>query len=263
MQLLAKPLRFLPLAWTGILLCLDAGITRAAEVITQIADVRGLTREEAAETRPVLFSGVVTWRGADGQFMVQDESAATWVGVSRARRNKLWAGDESAVAAIGPGRRVEVEGVADPGGSAPVILPRTVRVLGEQELPAAERVGLPRFFSGAADCLRVEVGGIVQAFQAVESGWLLHLRTNLGPFTAEFPTGALRAPDELVDAEARVTGVAVARFSTRGNVASSDRIQAGPLEGFRLGGSLRYRGDEHARSLPVSRAAGFPADEQL
>lgn len=229
MPLPTKPLRLPPWVWAGLLLCLGGVGLRGAETLTRIADVRGLSREEAALARMVSISGVVTWRTADGQFMVEDESAGIWIGVSRARRNGLWAGDDTAVAAIRPGRRVEVEGVTDPGGYAPVILPRAVRVRDEQELPAARRVSLTRFFSGTADCLRVEVSGIVQAFQAVESGWLLHLRTDLGPFTAEFPTGALRAPNELVDAEVRVTGVAVARFNTRGEI-TRPRIFASRIE---------------------------------
>lgn len=218
MPLLANPLRFLPLACAGIFLSLAADVARGAAALTRVAEVRGLTREEAAQARSVSVSGVVTWRGADGQFTVQDDSAGIWIGVSRARRTNLWAMDDAAIAAIRRGQRIEIEGISDPGGYAPVILPRSVRLLGERELPAARPVTLPRFFSGADDCLRVAVRGVVQAFQAVESGWLLHLRTSQGPFTAEFPPDALAAPDELVDAEVRITGVAVSRFNTRGEI---------------------------------------------
>ena len=75
---------------------------------------------------------------------MQYESAGIWIGVSRARKNGPWASDDAAVATLGPGRRFEIEGVTDPGGYAPVILRRTVRLSGEQELPAARRVSLPR-----------------------------------------------------------------------------------------------------------------------
>ncbi|MBL9193370.1 MAG: sensor histidine kinase [Opitutaceae bacterium] len=197
---------------------LDGSTDLRAEPLTRIADVRRLTREEAAEPKTVLLSGVVTWRNAAGQFVMQDESNGIWIGVKRSQRNKLWAMDDAAIAAIRVGQRVEVEGVSDPAGFAPVVLPRTVRVLGEQELPPAQRVSLPRLFSGSDDCLRVEVGGVVQAFQEVGDVWLLHLRTSQGAFTAEFPIQALRAPSELVDAEVRVTGLAIARFNTRGEI---------------------------------------------
>jgi len=208
------PVLILALAFAGF------GLSRtvAAEPTTRIADVRGLSREEAAQGSPVSVSGVVTWRSADGQFMVQDESAGIWVGVTRARKSGLWVGDNDAVDAIRPGRRVEIDGVTDPGGYAPVILPRSVLVREEQALPPAQRITLPQFFSGTADGLRVEVGGIVQGVQRVESGWMLNLRTDLGLFTAEFPTEALRAPDELINAAVRVTGVAVSRFNTRGEI---------------------------------------------
>ena len=77
-------------------------------------------------------------RSPDGQFRVQYESAGIWIGVSRARRNGPWASDNAAVATLGPRRRVEIEGVTDPGGYAPVILPRIVCMSDKQGRPARE-----------------------------------------------------------------------------------------------------------------------------
>ena len=114
---------------------------------------------------------------------MQDESAGTWVGVSRARRDKIWTGDDSVIAAIRLGMRVEVEGVTDPGGYAPVILPRAVRVLNEKELPDALRVSLPRFFSGAADGLRVGLGTAAAWFDRWVWAGLVDLFHTLGQFT--------------------------------------------------------------------------------
>ena len=191
---------------------------RAAEVLTRIADVRGLAREDAAQGRAVQVRGVITWRSPEGPIMVQDASAGIWVGVGRAKRDQLWAMDEAAIAALRVGLQVEIEGISDPAGYAPVILPRTIRVLGEQALPEPRPMTPARFFSGAEDGLRVAVRGVVQGFQSAEGGWLLHLNANPGRSTVEFPTSALSNPSELVDAEVRVTGVAVSRFNTRGEI---------------------------------------------
>ncbi len=213
-----KPLSILSLVGAGMLLCLGAGTTWGAEVITRIADVRGLTREEAAQARLVQVRGVITWRSPEGPIMVQDASAGIWVGVSRARQNQLWEMDEAVIGSFRVGQWVEVVGISDPAGYAPVILPRTIRVLGEQPLPEPRRMIPGRFFSGADDGMRVEVRGVVQGFQSAEGGWLLHLNADPGRSTVEFPASALQNPAELVDAEVRVTGVAVSRFNTRGEI---------------------------------------------
>lgn len=197
---------------------LGVGAVRGAEPINRIAEVRGLSREEAAEARPVHVTGVVTWRSPEGPIIVQDASAGIWVGVGRAKKNQLWAMDDSAIELLRVGQRVEIDGISDPAGYAPVILPRTIRVLGEQALPSPRPMAYERFFSGAEDGLRVEVRGVVQGFQAAEGGWLLHLNSNPGRSTVEFPAAALQNPSELVDAEVRVTGVAVSRFNTRGEI---------------------------------------------
>ena len=190
----------------------------AAEVLSRIADVRELTREDAAQGRAVQVRGVITWRSPEGAIMVQDASAGIWVGVGRARKNRLWEMDDVAIDSLRVGQLVDIAGMSDPAGYAPVILPRTIRVLGEQALPAPWPMTPARFFSGADDGLRVEVRGVVQGFQFAETGWLLHLNANPGRTTIEFPASALSNPGELVDAEVRVTGVAVSRFNTRGEI---------------------------------------------
>lgn len=57
--------------------------------------------------------------------MVQDASAGIWVGVGRARRYQLWEMDDEAVKSLQVGQLVESDGITDPAGYAPVILPRT------------------------------------------------------------------------------------------------------------------------------------------
>ena len=190
----------------------------AAEVLTRIADVRGLRREDAVEGRAVQVRGVITWRSPEGPIMVQDTSAGIWVGVGRARQNRLWEMDDSVIDSLRVGQTVEILGISDPGGYAPVILPRTIRVLGEQALPTPLPMTPARFFSGADDGVRVQVRGVVQGFQSAETGWLIHLNSNPGRSTVEVPATVFPNPAELVDAEVRVSGVAVSRFNTRGEI---------------------------------------------
>jgi signal transduction histidine kinase len=58
----------------------------------------------------------------------------------------------------------------------------------------------------------------VQGYQPAEHGWTLHLDCNPGHFTVEFPKSAVPDPEALVDAEVRMTGVAVTRVNTRGEI---------------------------------------------
>ena len=62
-----------------------------------------------------------------------------------------------------------IAGSSDPGGHGPVILPRTIRVLGEQALPAPRRMTPARFSSGADDGLQVDGRGVVQGFPFAEA----------------------------------------------------------------------------------------------
>ena len=88
--------------------------------------------------------GVITWANwVDKSFFVQDDSAGLDVRLDIALALKLWQGDEAdltrlhaAVAAAGT-VEVEIEGESHAGGFAPIILPKTIRILGPKALPVA------------------------------------------------------------------------------------------------------------------------------
>ena len=191
---------------------------RPAEPLGHIGDVRALSREEAARRLPVRVRGVVTWRGFRDQMTVQDETGGSWVLIAEARQRGIWTTDEATLKAIRVGHLLEIEGITEPGAYAPGILPQTLRIVREGVLPRARPMDPARFFSGAEANLRVEVRGVVQGYQPAEHGWTLHLDSNPGHFTVEFPNTALPDPEPLVDAEVRVTGVAVTRVNTRGEI---------------------------------------------
>lgn len=191
---------------------------RTEPLLQRIGDVRSLSREDASKRLPVRVRGVVTWRGFRDQMTVQDDSGGSWILIPEARQRGLWSTDESTLKSIRVGHVLEIEGVTEPGAYAPGILPKTLRVVGEGALPRARAMDPERFFSGAEANLRVEVRGVVQGYQPAEHGWTLHLDSKPGRFTVEFPKTALPNPEQLVDAEVRVTGVAVTRVNTRGEI---------------------------------------------
>ncbi len=190
----------------------------AAEPLVHIGEVRALSRQEAAQGLPVRVRGVVTWRGFRDQMTVQDDTGGSWILVTEASQRRLLVIDGAVLKSIHVGHALEIDGITDAGAFAPSILPKTLLILGERPLPPARPMDPARFFSGAEAGLRVEVRGVVQGYQRAERGWTLHLDSNPGHFTVEFPDTALPDPEPLVDAEVRVTGVAVTRVNTRGEI---------------------------------------------
>jgi signal transduction histidine kinase len=200
---------------------LAGAVVHAAEPgmpLTRVADIRGLSREEAAQAREVKIRAVVTWRSAWAQLTVQDDSAGIWIHVNEARKQGLFPPDRGRLDPIRVGDELEIEGVTFQAGYAPVILPRTIRIVGPRALPEPRALDRSRFFSGAEDCLRIEVTGVIQGYHATDAGWFVHMNADPGHFIAEFSRAALPDPAALVDAVVSVTGVAISRFNTRGEL---------------------------------------------
>ncbi len=193
-------------------------LTRAAEAPTRIADYRALSREVAAQALPVRVRGVVTWQDKRGRFTVQDDTAGVYVNVAEAQKRKIWQGDDSIVQNIHEGLELEIEAISDPGGYAPVLLPRNLRALGEKPLPRARPTEPTRFYGGAEASQRIEVRGVISGFEAVSDYWVLRMNNLQGTFTVEATRAAVPNPKELVDAEVRVRGVGASGFNTHGEL---------------------------------------------
>lgn len=185
-----------------------------------ISEIRSLPEDAAARKLPVAVRGIVTQADLDGRiFTVQDESAGIWFSVTLARAAGAWRGDDAVLPALAPGDLVEVEGVTDRGGFAPLILPRSLRVVGRRPLPTAVPVVAERFFSGCDDCRRVEVAGVAQGFRDDGSHWILVLERNGRRFDARVPKAAFVDPAAtVVDAAITLIGVAQARMNGRGEI---------------------------------------------
>ncbi len=191
---------------------------RAAEPITRIADIRSLSRAELDQARSVRVHGVVTWQSGRGQYTVQDDTAGVLVNLAEARKRQLWRGDDAIIDHIREGLELDVEAVSDPGGYAPLLLPNTLRILGEKSLPPARPIASASFFSGAEAAQRIEVRGVVLGFEPLFDGWVFRLDAVPGAFTVEASRTVVPDPTALVDAEVRVRGVGASGFNTRGEL---------------------------------------------
>ena len=189
--------------------------------LSQIGALMSTPRKEAAKRPFVRVRAVVSLIGEGlagaekkkeqvlSSFCMEDVSGGIWVSVAQALRDKIWTQSEDLLLALKEGTEIEMEGVLDEGAFAPVILPRSLRILGQQTLPPVKEVPLSQLMNGAADVQRVQVSGVVQSI-ADEAGrrWLLKVETGLGHFLARLPKTVAFEPARLLDAEVRMNGVA-------------------------------------------------------
>lgn len=190
-----------------------------SERVVLISEVRNLPRDEAARALPIRVRGVVTWQSGTDNFTIQDRSAGIWISASQAYEQKLLS--EKAFTSchqIQGGTEVEIHGLTDPGGYAPQIIPLSIMILGEKPLPSAPPIIPARFFSGADDCQRIEVAGVVQSFFRWSDGVTLVMDMNPGHFSAKVTNEVAPDPASLIDAEVSLRGVAATLFNTRGEV---------------------------------------------
>jgi hypothetical protein len=194
--------------WVLCMLAASAGLAAgqnpaAAEMLTA-AQVRSLTPHQAAQGLSVHLKGVVTYcdEGLDSRF-VQDDTAGIYFFSLR-----------SNMPALTPGQTVEIEGVTGPGAYAPVIAPRSIKVIGQGSLPGAKPVTGQQLVSGREDSQFVQLSGIARSVSldpATGQYWI-ELVTDGERFTAcvkQIPA----TPEALVDSVLKVQGVCTTLFN--------------------------------------------------
>lgn len=183
--------------------------------LTRIADVRSSPRLDLARNPPVRLRAVVT-RATESSLFIQDESAGMYVNIARSLIRGVMPRDVPRPT-VPLGSEVEIEGVGDPGGYSPIILPRSITVLGAGTLPKPRRFDPVTFFSGGDDSQFVEIPGIVQAALDLDSHWRLSLEVDGRPFLASLSKAAFAGdPRDLIDAEVVVRGPTSSMSNTRG-----------------------------------------------
>jgi len=177
-------------------------------VLTQISQIRQLTRQQAARGYPVRIRAVVTY-AAPGDLFVQDDTGGIWVNVTLI------------VPRLAAGQLVEIEGVSEIPDFAPQIGNPRYRVVGRAPLPRAKQVSLERMLSTAEDSQWVETQGVVRRVQRQalphpweESGLItIEVAVPGGRLKALIPDNHEPVPNQLVDAEVRVRGACGADFN--------------------------------------------------
>jgi signal transduction histidine kinase len=191
--------------------------------LTSVAQIRVLTRDEAARALPVRLRGVVTMQDSESRpsFFIHDGVWNVWVGRSIATERGIWQGGEPPARDSEVGALVELEGVTDPGGYAPCVLPLRFKRIGSGPLPEAKRMPLERLLSGSEDGQRVEVEGVVQDVSTPDQfgDSKVMLMIDGHPCRVASENGSQLDASKLVDARVRVRGILVPLPNLRAEVA--------------------------------------------
>ncbi len=212
-----------------------------ARSVSNIGELISTPRWNSASKRQIRIRGTISvvagmlgdivTNPKDKSFCVEDESAGIWIRVTQAVDEGLLE-DTSVLSHLKAGMTAEIEGSLHPGGFAPVVLPRRIKLLGPGELKQDEHPDLKDFFRGAYIMRRITVGGVVQNVTDDSPGWLVRVETGAGHFLTRLPKTDGLSPATLMDAEIQVTGVAGASRNWRSQficprvmIAEADDIQ--------------------------------------
>jgi signal transduction histidine kinase len=201
--------------------CLAADPTPPAtkpRTLTQVTQVRALTREDASFGVPVKLKGVVTWQsGKDDSFVISDGASGILVRRVGDRGKSVWEGDVLPKSDSEPGALLEVEGITDAGGYAPHVLALHYKRVGTAPLPKSIAIEQLSVFGGTPDGQRVKVAVVVQAMTpptATTSGILtVWKQDRIFPVQVERWDGMDAA--ELVDATVKVEGIFAPSYNLR------------------------------------------------
>jgi PAS domain S-box-containing protein len=183
--------------------------TQERRVLHTTADVRNLTKDDAARGLAVRLQAVVTYYDASWSVMfVQDATGGIYVVANGVKPFRARSGD-----------LVEVVGRSDAGTFAPQIANPSLRVIGRGSMPAAAAASLEDVFSGRLDSQWVEAEGVVQSFsEDAQHAWLdiVAGRYRFRAHTADLSNRALLK--SLVDARVRVRGACGTLFNRKGQL---------------------------------------------
>ena len=174
------------------------------EILTAEA-VRSLTAEQADLHCPIKLRGVVTFF-EESLFchIVQDETAGIYL-------------QSTNLPPLVAGQLVEVEGVTSSGEYAPVVMPSSIKILGEGTFPRAKPVTYAQLISGEEDSQFVEIQGIVRAvdFDEKTKYYSIEIEAGGGRLTVQSAQLPVERREALVDSTVQVRGVCVSRFNSQ------------------------------------------------
>ena len=179
----------------------------APSLITNLLQLRQLTRDQARQNPPVNLQAIVTSFDSQwGALFVGDGQGACYISVTNRELR------------FTPGEMLAIEGHARPG-LTPQIASHRLTVLSNAPPPAARLVSLDDLISTAHDCHRVEVHTVVRAMYKEYERLILHFGESGGRFEAHLANYTANfLPTNLLDARVEITGVVGANFNRQGQL---------------------------------------------
>jgi PAS domain S-box-containing protein len=168
--------------------------------------VRRLTPEQAALHYPVRLNGIVTFCDPNNfYFFIQDKSAGIYFRLDPGL----------GVPPLASGQWIEIQGEADPGEFAPIVMAHKINIIGRGKFPPPVPVSFEQIASGQEDSQFVEIHGIVRAaqFDSQSGLFLVEIATGGGRLTAYARKLPVDNDKELVDSIVTVRGVCVTQFN--------------------------------------------------
>jgi diguanylate cyclase (GGDEF)-like protein len=171
-------------------------------VLTTARQAHSLTFSQAALAYPVHLRGVVTFYDPyqEGQkaLFVADPTGGIFVATGLGALPPMHAGSI-----------IDITGVTNPGGYAPIVISSRIRLLpGSAPLPQPRPGTIPHLLAGTEDGQWVALDGIVHSVDLEEEHAVLTLATSDGTLTATTDREKNADYASLVDAQIRLRGVA-------------------------------------------------------
>jgi signal transduction histidine kinase len=170
-----------------------------AQVMTNIADIRYLSVQEAERALPAKVSGVVTCVLGSGRpdFYIQAGDAGIYCSNTVKDSQPIALGDH-----------LELQGVTQTGGFARAMNVRSIKRLGQSVLPAPRSPGIAELKSGRWDSLYVEAKGVLRAVFVDSTGRVrVEIVSDGQRLPAQFQNTASLQPTPEIGAEVRLRGV--------------------------------------------------------
>ena len=199
-------------------------------VLTQIAKIRSLSREQARQGYPVHVKAVVTYFD-ESELFLQDSTGGIWVS---------WTPQMPKTAS---GEFIELWGKSTQVDFAPDIAEPRWKVLGKAPMPRARRVTFEEMASTGVDAKQVEVEGIVRSAEVspIDAHLRMALQVSGGRIVVSVPHQQA-VPAGLVDSRIVVRGVCGATFNQKNQIiglvvyapslSDIQTIEAGPADSF-------------------------------
>lgn len=176
-------------------------VTNVPTLLTNVAQVRALTAEQAGRKIPIRLRGVLVEKNSSGGFIIVDDTAGLYAEIN-----------SGMIARLGRGDVVEVKGVSDPGRFGPFLRATTLSKVGHGPFPEPLKPDAETLLSGCMDAQWIEVAGVVRSVEPLGNDVKFEVQLDNGG--GRILVNASGRRTVAVDSSVRLRGVCYYLFNT-------------------------------------------------